>query len=80
MDFMVSIRGRGARQTILLRQDYLNRLAHQLSYKIGIYTEIAKYKEVDASNVTEYKLPSSIKQANKPASTGKILNDLGAIS
>lgn len=46
MDFMVSIRGRGARQTILLRQDYLARLAHQLAYKVGIFTELVKYKDL----------------------------------
>lgn len=42
----MSIRGRGARQTILLRQDFLARLAHQLAYKVGIYTELVKYKDM----------------------------------
>lgn len=46
---MVSVRGRGSRQTVLLRQDYLTRLAHQLTFKIGIYTELNKYNELDRS-------------------------------
>ena len=52
MDFMVSIRGRGTRTTILLRQDYLDRLAHQLAYKVGIHNQLAKCKEIPESRTS----------------------------